>query len=847
MDDTAANLHSMKKLLEQLDVNVITADSGNEALTHLLKYEFMLILLDIHMPIMDGYETAELISQVKEYQHIPIIFITANDKERQHIFKGYEAGAVDYLFKPINPEIVISKVKVFYKMYKQKSEICEQKNELDILLQKKNELLLEVKEQNKNKDILLSRIKKQTKRLKISFTTTIIASLVIIVSITWLNSIIAMKNAQLINYTELLNEKNILFSDLKKALSEDKDLKVQELLQIFEESDVKSLTKRWAEEPQFEWKNSDNLTTDDNEARYKIVATIAQLANIIAKRDKFIIPTAPHDKFHDTYGWIAYGTKDKKSDVDYSIVTIDDHDHLYSYNAIQGRKAVIASVIFRALFGSTSLKLLDTEFYPPSIGTFINETLSSRASLMAIFSQIANFYSLEELNSFEKILREECKKLGLDSVNTIMKMLRDAELLHNDVEAIRKIVPNPELANNIISNKITLSMTECGDEIDKLPINDPARTIYLDTFALLYILRTHFLPEGFISKGAFRVICEDIRGQKHQLAHRKIEEEALSKKIDFAIANQNANLETAQRSLSTPQEFLESVGENGAFFHHRSDLIDASKYGSRVYEGALELIRMFKGYTHDKTLSDEISILEKKISEKAVEMSVLESAKRRKFFEKAFLQVVRKTAQEEANQLFSNVQDKNLFLVKTEQAAKNFFNNADFGRNEFIVLEPEQRIKAFKNELEKNELSPRMLAIAESVARVPHSLHRDFAEKIIHEEALNEMIQMKKRRKQSKISDEQLFIEVKKEIRETTAVLLAYSLKIGIIQTPAAEDTALFKNVKAEVEETIVKLIKNARNIGIAAAPQILRHNKPQSNADNISEDDYSRLWETDN
>jgi CheY-like chemotaxis protein len=110
VDDLPANLHSMKKLLEKLDVNIVLADSGNRALTLLLKDNFRLILLDVNMPIMDGYETAELILQLDELEHMPIIFVTAHDKDHQHTFRE-NTGRIDYIFKPIDADILINKVK----------------------------------------------------------------------------------------------------------------------------------------------------------------------------------------------------------------------------------------------------------------------------------------------------------------------------------------------------------------------------------------------------------------------------------------------------------------------------------------------------------------------------------------------------------------------------------------------------------------------------------------------------------------------------------------------------------------------------------------------------------------
>lgn len=114
VDDNENNLLSMEVALEKADYTFFKAISGREALRILLhEDDFSLILLDVKMPIMDGYETAELIYQRDRLKHIPIIFITAHDYEEAAMFKGYQAGAVDFIRKPFSPDILRSKVAVF--------------------------------------------------------------------------------------------------------------------------------------------------------------------------------------------------------------------------------------------------------------------------------------------------------------------------------------------------------------------------------------------------------------------------------------------------------------------------------------------------------------------------------------------------------------------------------------------------------------------------------------------------------------------------------------------------------------------------------------------------------------
>lgn len=123
VDDRPENLISLTELLAQPGVELITANSGNEALSLILDYDFALILLDVQMPGMDGFETAEYIRNNNRSSSIPIIFITAIGKEESYTSKGYEAGAVDFLFKPFNPHVLVSKVNIFIEMYRQKKSL----------------------------------------------------------------------------------------------------------------------------------------------------------------------------------------------------------------------------------------------------------------------------------------------------------------------------------------------------------------------------------------------------------------------------------------------------------------------------------------------------------------------------------------------------------------------------------------------------------------------------------------------------------------------------------------------------------------------------------------------------
>jgi len=126
VDDTPANLVALEAILEDLGENLVMVSSGAEALKHVLVEEFALILLDVQMPGMDGFETASLIRDREKTRGIPIIFVTAVGKSQTHVSKGYSLGAVDYIFKPIVPEIVRAKVAAFVELFKANRERLRQ-------------------------------------------------------------------------------------------------------------------------------------------------------------------------------------------------------------------------------------------------------------------------------------------------------------------------------------------------------------------------------------------------------------------------------------------------------------------------------------------------------------------------------------------------------------------------------------------------------------------------------------------------------------------------------------------------------------------------------------------------
>ena len=126
VDDRPQNLLALRALLEPLGHELLTADSGEEALRVLLHHDVAVILLDVQMPGIDGFETAELIKQRERTRHIPIIFLTAISKDSEHVYRGYSAGAVDYLFKPFEPAVLLSKVSVFIDLWEKNRQIRRQ-------------------------------------------------------------------------------------------------------------------------------------------------------------------------------------------------------------------------------------------------------------------------------------------------------------------------------------------------------------------------------------------------------------------------------------------------------------------------------------------------------------------------------------------------------------------------------------------------------------------------------------------------------------------------------------------------------------------------------------------------
>ncbi|MDF2517414.1 MAG: hybrid sensor histidine kinase/response regulator [Sphingobacterium sp.] len=119
VDDNPDNIYSLQKLLESKNFKVDTAQSGEEALKKILKYNYALIILDVQMPNMDGFEVAENIAGFSKTKETPIIFLSAVNTDKRFITKGYDSGGLDYVTKPVDPDILMLKVKTFYRLYEQ--------------------------------------------------------------------------------------------------------------------------------------------------------------------------------------------------------------------------------------------------------------------------------------------------------------------------------------------------------------------------------------------------------------------------------------------------------------------------------------------------------------------------------------------------------------------------------------------------------------------------------------------------------------------------------------------------------------------------------------------------------
>ena len=161
VDDRPENLLALESILSDLDCVLFKTTSSQDALRLVLKHDFALLLLDVQMPDINGFELAELLRGRQATKHLPIIFVTAISKEQKYVFKGYEVGAVDYLFKPIEPDILRSKVKVFLELHFQRQLVIKQARELE---EKMKKLENEIRERKRAESALQQA--KETARIR---------------------------------------------------------------------------------------------------------------------------------------------------------------------------------------------------------------------------------------------------------------------------------------------------------------------------------------------------------------------------------------------------------------------------------------------------------------------------------------------------------------------------------------------------------------------------------------------------------------------------------------------------------------------------------------------------------
>ncbi|MBO1510242.1 EAL domain-containing protein [Metabacillus bambusae] len=193
VDDRPENLLALEAIIESDDRNLIKAFSGEEALKYLLKYDFAAILLDVQMPGIDGFGTAKIIKAREKTKNIPILFITANNMDSEHIFTGYSIGAIDYILKPFDPIILKAKVEGFVELYKMNQTLFQQ---AEILTEKKREL-----------ENAYTELSKTTSELRVS------EALANVISETSIDSMIIIDNSGLILKVNPAVEKMFLYDE----------------------------------------------------------------------------------------------------------------------------------------------------------------------------------------------------------------------------------------------------------------------------------------------------------------------------------------------------------------------------------------------------------------------------------------------------------------------------------------------------------------------------------------------------------------------------------------------------------------------------------------------------------
>jgi CheY-like chemotaxis protein len=166
VDDQPANLLALEAVLEGLGQNLVRARSGEEALRQLIQMDFAVILLDVLMPGMNGFETAAMIRERDRSRHMPIIFLTAGGKTENEMFQGYALGAIDYLLKPVRPAVLRSKVLVLMDLYRKTGEVKRLKDELHQRTQEHEALNVLFKKEVENRERIEQEWRRSEETLK---------------------------------------------------------------------------------------------------------------------------------------------------------------------------------------------------------------------------------------------------------------------------------------------------------------------------------------------------------------------------------------------------------------------------------------------------------------------------------------------------------------------------------------------------------------------------------------------------------------------------------------------------------------------------------------------------------
>jgi signal transduction histidine kinase len=220
VDDSKDTLLAMQAVLSELGHGIVCAHSGEEALKRLLEDDFALILLDVIMPGMGGLECARFIRQREKSKYTPIIFLTASDKGDTQMFKGYASGAVDYLFKPVNPEILKSKVEVFFNLFRKNEEVKRNLEQMRIMEQISYEMKLADAKQ-----------KLELSQQRDSFIATLTHDLKtpLICAVSGLNMILDN------GYGEVKDEQKYILSLIKQGIDDQLQM-IQNLLEIYRDA-----------------------------------------------------------------------------------------------------------------------------------------------------------------------------------------------------------------------------------------------------------------------------------------------------------------------------------------------------------------------------------------------------------------------------------------------------------------------------------------------------------------------------------------------------------------------------------------------------------------------------------